>query len=68
MKINNDGRSETVERALTDFGIEESFANAAMRFKEHYHYEIGSSAVARVTKNTAEQAMEFIDRHIPKEL
>jgi len=61
MLIQHNGRSETVERALADFGIEESFANAAIRFKEHYHYDIGPSAVARSTKNTAQQAMEFID-------
>jgi len=61
MLIQHNGRSETVERALSDFGIEESFANAAIRFKEHYHYDIGPSAVARSTKNTAQQAMEFID-------
>lgn len=64
MKINHNGRSEAVERALTDFGIEESFANAAIRFKEHYHYDIGPSAVARSTKNAAHQAMEFIDNKL----
>ena len=61
MLIQHNGRSETVERALADFGIEESFANAAIRFKEHYHYDIGPSAVARSTKNTAQQAMDFLD-------
>lgn len=61
MGIRHNGRSELVERALTDFGIEESFANAAKRFKEHYHYDIGPSAVARVTKKTADQAMEYVD-------
>ena len=61
MKIYHNGRSEPVERALADFGIEESFANAAIRFKEHYHYDIGPNAVDRSTKNTAHQAMDFID-------
>ena len=61
MNINHNGRSEAVERALTDFGIEESFANAAVRFKEHYHYDIGPSAVGRSTKTTAQQAMNFIN-------
>lgn len=61
MEINHNGRSEAVERALADFGIEESFANAAIRFKEHYHYDIGPSAVARSTKNTAYQALDYVD-------
>jgi hypothetical protein len=41
MRIYHNSRSEAVIRALSDFGIEESFANAAIRFKEHYHYDIG---------------------------
>jgi hypothetical protein len=61
MRIYHNSRSEAVIRALSDFGIEESFANAAIRFKEHYHYDIGPSAVARSTKKTAQQAMEFIE-------
>ena len=61
MKITHHGRSEAVNRALSDFGIEDSFATAARRFKEHYHYDIGSSAVARATKNTARQAMEYVE-------
>jgi hypothetical protein len=64
MEIRHNGRSEAVERALTDFGIEESFANAANRFKEHYHYDIGPSAVARVTKRTADQAMDYVDNKL----
>ncbi len=61
MKICHNGRSEAVIRALNDFGIEESFVNAAIRFKDHYYYEIGPSAVARSTKDTAQQAMDFIE-------
>ena len=61
MKITHHGRSEAVNRALSDFGIEDSFATAARRFKEHYHYDIGSSAVARATKNTARQAMAYVE-------
>ena len=61
MKINHQGRSEAVNRALSDFGIEDSFARAAARFKEHYHYDMGSSAAARSTKNTAEQSMTYVE-------
>jgi len=61
MKISHNGRSEHVNRALSDFGIEDSFERAAIRFKEHYHYSIGKSAAYRATKNTAQQAMDFIE-------
>ena len=64
MKICHCGRSEAVNRALSDFGIEESFASAAARFKEHYHYEIGQSAAARSTKKTALQAMDYIENRL----
>jgi hypothetical protein len=50
-----------VNRALSDVGIEESFAMASTRLKEHYHYDIGSSAAGRSTKNTALQAMDYIE-------
>ena len=34
---------------------------AAVRFKEHYHYDIGSSAAARSTKKTALQALQYVE-------
>jgi hypothetical protein len=64
MKITHNGRSQAVNRALSDFGIEDSFARAATRFKEHYHYDIGPSAVARSTKETAEQSMEYLEKRL----
>ncbi len=64
MNICHQGRSEAVNRALSDFGIEDSFARAAVRFKEHYHYDIGSSAADRSTKNTALQAMDYIENKL----
>lgn len=64
MKITHQGRSEAVNRALSDFGIEDSFARAAARFIEHYHYDIGSSAAARSTKKTAQQAMAYVENKL----
>ena len=66
MNLYHNGRSEAVNRALSDFGIEESFAKAANRFKDHYHYKIGPSAVARITKRTAQQAEDFIEEKLSK--
>jgi hypothetical protein len=64
MNITHQGRSEAVNRALSDFGIEDSFALAAVRFKEHYHYDIGSSAAARSTKKVAQEAMEYVEKKL----
>ncbi len=64
MNITHQGRSETVKRALSDFGIEFSFAEAAKRFSEHYNYDISASAVSRTTKTIAYEAMDYIEKKI----
>lgn len=64
MKIYHNGRSEAVQRALCDFGIEDSFTRASLRFKEHYHFEPGPSAVSRTTMNTANQAVEYVQNKL----
>ncbi|MDQ3252918.1 MAG: hypothetical protein M3R15_03255 [Acidobacteriota bacterium] len=53
-------RTPAVERALTDFGAEESFAHAAERFAEHYGWEIGSSSVLRVVESVAAEAQQYV--------
>jgi len=64
MRITHQGRSEAVNRALSDFGIEDSFALAARRFNEHYYFDIGASAAARSTKKTARQAIEYVENKL----
>jgi len=61
MGITHNGRSQAVNRALSDFGSEESFARAAMRFKEHYKYELSSSTVDRVTKAVSTKAQAYVE-------
>ncbi|MCA1617014.1 MAG: UPF0236 family protein [Acidobacteria bacterium] len=53
-------RTPAVARALTDFGAEESFAQAAERFAEHYGWEIGSSSVLRVVESVAAEAEKYV--------
>lgn len=61
MGITHQGRSMAVERALSDFGSEESFACAAKRFQEHYHYELSPSTVDRTTHKSAKQAQLYLE-------
>ena len=49
-----------VVRALTDFGAEESFANAARRFEEHYGQEVGRTSVLRVVEGIAREADKYV--------
>lgn len=41
--------SKKLQRALTDFGAEDSFLRAAVRIREHYGIEVSSSAIRRIT-------------------
>ena len=50
------GRSRRLERVLTDFGVEHSFARAADRVLEHYGFAIGASAVRDATLEHAQRA------------
>ena len=49
------GYSRALQRALTDFGAEESFERAALRVKEHYGIVVGASAIRRITYQHARQ-------------
>ena len=53
-------RTPAVERALADFGAEESFAHAAERFQEHYGYRVGASNVGRVVEAVATEAERYL--------
>ena len=50
------GRSRRLERVLTDFGCEHSFARASESVLEHYGFAIGSSAVRTATLKHAQRA------------
>jgi hypothetical protein len=52
------GRSVRLERALTDFGCEHSFGQAAARVMEHYGFEIGFRAVREATLTHAQRAAQ----------
>jgi len=62
--ITHQGRTETVNRALTDFGIEDSFAQAGKRFSEHYGFKLSATTVDRVTKASALHAEAYLERKL----
>ena len=43
------GRSRRLQRALVDFGAEESFARAAVRVREHYGLDVAAEQVRQQT-------------------
>lgn len=50
------GKSKRLQRVMTDFGCEQSFAKASGRVKEHYGFEIGPTAVRLTTLVHARRA------------
>jgi len=46
-------RTPALERALTDFGAEESFGQADRRLQEHYGFSIGRTTILRVVEGHA---------------
>jgi hypothetical protein len=55
------GRSRRLERVLTDFGCEHSFARATDSVLEHYGFEIGVSAVRDATLAHAQRAQAQLE-------
>ena len=60
LKVSHATRTPAVERALADFGAEESFAHAAVRFAEHYGFCVGASTVGRVVAGVACEAADYL--------
>ena len=56
------GRSQRLERVLTDFGCEHSFQHAAARVLEHYGFEISVSAVREATLHHAGRAEQILQK------
>lgn len=67
MGITHHGRTETVNRALTDFGIEHSFDQASKRFEEHYGFNISPTTVDRVTKESALGCQAYLEERLQAE-
>ena len=48
------GKSQRLERVLTDFGCEHSFGRAVSSVREHYGFELGATAVRTATLKHAQ--------------
>ncbi len=62
--IEHGSRSLGVERALADFGAEESFGQAAKRFEEHYGWEIDRATLRREVEHTAKMAEQYVEMRL----
>lgn len=61
LEVSSGGRSWRLDRVLTAFGCEQSFAQAAGSVLEHYGFEIGVSAVRIATLKHAQRARQQLE-------
>lgn len=64
--IEHGERSIAVKRALTDFGAEESFGQAAKRFEEHYGWKIERSSLRREVESIAKTGEQYVESRLQK--
>lgn len=62
--IEHGDRSIAVQRAMSDFGAEESFGQAAKRFQEHYGWTMDRAKVRREVEKTAVLAQEYVEKRL----
>jgi len=62
--IEHGDRSVAVQRAMCDFGAEESFGQAAKRFQEHYGWSIDRATVRREVEKTALKAEQYVETRL----
>jgi hypothetical protein len=60
LNISSRGKSRRLQRVLTDFGIEQSFAQAAERVREHYGIQLGATVVRAATLEHAQRAEQHL--------
>ncbi len=66
--ITHGNHSPGLTRALVDFGAEESFAQAAKRFQEHYGFVVEVSKIRREVLQIAQLSEKFVGQRLAKSL
>ena len=64
MGVEGNRYSEAVDRALVDFGVEQSFERAAAQFLEHYGWKVERGTVLRQTHVAAGAAKAYVEERL----
>ncbi len=64
--IKNGQLSTGLTRALADFGAEESFGQASLRFEEHYGFQVEKSKLRREVLKVARHSENFVEAKLEK--
>lgn len=62
--LRGNGKTLSLERALSDFGSETSYGEAERMFREHYGFDIGRTSILRVTRDVGEDAEEYLETRL----
>lgn len=62
--LRGNGKTLSLERALSDFGSENSYGEAERMFEEHYGFDIGRTSILRVTRDVGEDAEEYLEKRL----
>lgn len=62
LEVGARAKSRRLQRVLTDFGAEHSFAKAAQSVREHYGFAMGASAVRQATLAHAQRARAQLEK------
>ena len=61
-KVSHRGCSRPLQRAVTDFGADQSFAQVMDKLVEHYGIVLGESTIRRITEGHAQKIFEMADK------
>ena len=61
VQVSARGKSQRLQRVLSDFGAEHSFAAGCARLQEHYGFSLNASAVRTVTLAQAARAAQTLE-------
>lgn len=61
------GKSLALERALSDFGSEDSYGEAERIFEEHYGFNVGRTSILRVTNKVGDDAETYLEARLAEE-
>lgn len=62
------GKTISLERALSDFGSENSYAGAERMFQAHYGFNIGRTSILRVTQKVGDDALDYLDDRLAAQI
>lgn len=67
LSVQGGGKTLLLQRALCDFGIDDSFAQARAKVKEHYGIDIGRDSIRRTVEHNGQTAIDFLHQHLHDE-